>query len=154
MFRFILCASLLISSATIAAPGFDPLRNAKMQMHGIDMNKNGTAELREYLYISKMLFTRMDANSDHFLSAKELAGYRFRNQQNMTETQKNSIGLKIVQVMDKNRDQKVSIEEYTQPVRDEFSKTDLDHNMKVSLQELAESWKRRVAELKAKLGEQ
>jgi len=155
MFRFIIFASvLLISYSANAAPKFDPARNAEMQMKGVDINKNGTAELKEYLRIAELMFVKMDANGDHAISPQELANYRFRNIHKVSEERKTKAGINMVQSMDKNNDQLLSKDEYQQPARDEFNRTDLNHDMKVTRGEMTANWKRKMAELKAKLEEE
>jgi len=155
MFRFIFFTSLLlITFSAHAAPKFDPARNAEMQMKGVDINKNGSAELKEYLRIAELLFVRMDVNGDHEVSPKELANYRFRNIPKVSEERKMQMGISMVNSLDKNHDHLLNKDEYQQPARDDFNRTDINHDMKITRAEMTANWKRKMAELKAKLEEE
>jgi len=155
MFRFMIFTSvLLISFSANAAPEFNPARNADMQMKGVDINKNGTAELKEYLRLSELMFVRMDANSDHSVSPKELADARFGKIKKITEEKKLKIANKMIDAMDKDKNHLLSKDEFQQPTRDDFNRTDMNHDMIVTRQEMTANWKRKMAELKALMKKQ
>jgi len=125
-----------------------------MQMKGLDTNQNRVAELKEYLHGSKLAFAKMDINSDHTISPKELANFRFRRAQKLSKEQKVQLANNIVNLMDKDNNQRLSEDEYLQPIRDEFHSTDLNHDLKVTRAEMIANWKKKMAELKAKLNEE
>ncbi|MBL4774900.1 MAG: hypothetical protein JKY87_02420 [Mariprofundus sp.] len=155
MIRSVFFTSLLfISFSANAAPVFDPAKNADMQMKGLDANNNRVAELREYLHVSERVFVRMDVNSDYAISPKELANFRFRRAAKLSDQQKIRLANNIINLMDKDNNHSLSKEEYLQPARDEFHNTDGNHDMKVTRAEMTANWKRKMAELKAKLEEE
>ncbi|MBT8489918.1 MAG: EF-hand domain-containing protein [Deltaproteobacteria bacterium] len=75
----------------------------------IDMNKDGTVDRKEYKTQISQTFDRYDTNNDGYLTATELEA-------NTGITNSN----KLLKKMDKNKDGKVTREEYNEAARRRF----------------------------------
>lgn len=126
------------SAAALAAPTYDPEKNADEQMGFWDTDADQVVTLEEFTRSRAGRFQQIDSDANGFTTLQEWLEFR---------PAKKIVVINMMKRWDSNADNVVSRDEFLQPKTKEFEQIDTNHDAGISRQELVEHWTRKKQEL-------